>query len=37
MVLTYAPCDMTPELRPRLTRAHLSVMSAVTPRGRSIR
>ena len=33
VVRTYAPCGVTPVLRPHLTRAHLSVMSGVTPRG----
>ena len=33
MVRTYAPCGVTPVLRPHLTRSHLSVMSGVTPRG----
>jgi transposase len=34
VVRTYAPCGVTPVLRPHLTRAHLSVMSGVTPCGR---
>jgi transposase len=33
VVRTYAPCGVTPVPRPHLTRAHLSVMSGVTPRG----
>ena len=33
VVRTYAPCGVTPVLRPHLTRSHLSVMSGVTPRG----
>jgi hypothetical protein len=33
VVRTYAPCGQTPVLRPFLTRAHLSVMGAVTPTG----
>ena len=33
VVRTYAPCGVTPVLRPHLTRAHLSVMSGVTPEG----
>src|SRR5436309_861201 len=31
---SYAPCGTTPVPRPHLTRARLSVMSGVTPRGR---
>jgi hypothetical protein len=33
VVGTYAPCGQTPVLRPVLTRAHLSVMGAVTATG----
>src|SRR5215471_11513902 len=33
VVRTYAPCGQTPVLRPFLTRAHLSVMGAVTSTG----
>ena len=33
VVRTYAPCGVTPVLRPYLAREHLSVMSGVTPRG----
>ena len=33
VVRTYAPCGLTPVLRPFVTRAHLSVMSGVTPEG----
>jgi DDE superfamily endonuclease len=33
VVPTYAPCGQTPVLRPVVTRAHLSVMGAVTPTG----
>jgi transposase len=33
-VRTWAPCGETPLLHPRLTRDHLSVISAITPTGR---
>jgi len=33
VVRTSAPCGETPVLRPVLTRDHLSVMGAITPRG----
>jgi len=33
VVRTYAPCGITPVLRPFVSRAHLSVMSGVTPAG----
>ncbi len=33
VVRTYAPCGITPVLRPFVSRAHLSVMSGVTPDG----
>src|SRR5215204_4219769 len=33
VVRTYAPCGITPVLRPFVSRAHLSVMSGVTPQG----
>ncbi len=34
VVRTYAPCSVTPVLRPFATRDHLSVMSGITPHGR---